>query len=182
MKAGDYTNFETIAYLEKGNRRQISAFETLNKHPLLGQLADYNPLLVGTVPIAIDIPGSDLDIICDCSGSTDFEKVLKEKFAHYPSFNSYETHIRGQKVIIAGFMADEWEVEIFGQELQTNLQNGYRHMIVEHQLLQIHGNQLREKVIMLKKQGYKTEPAFAAALNIGGDPYLELLKPEHIKP
>ncbi|MNY83296.1 hypothetical protein D3C86_2259750 [compost metagenome] len=49
-------------------------------------------------------------------------------------------------------------------------------MYVEYNLLSIHGEQFRQHIIELKKQGLKTEPAFAQALGIKGDPYLELLK------
>lgn len=67
-------------------------------------------------------------------------------------------------------------MEIFGQPVPTKQQMGYRHLIAEHKLLMKHGETFRQKIIKLKKQGYKTEPAFAKALGLKGDPYLELLK------
>jgi hypothetical protein len=38
---------------------------------------------------------------------------------------------------------------------------------------------LGQQVIKLKKQEFKTEPAFATALGIEGDPYWELRKPTY---
>ena len=44
-------------------------------------------------------------------------------------------------------------------------------------LLQRHGAAFRQKIFQLKQSGFKTEPAFAQALNLDGDPYLALLDP-----
>ena len=48
-------------------------------------------------------------------------------------------------------------------------------MIVEHHLLK-EVSKLREKVIHLKQQGIKTEPAFCEVLGIKGDPYERLIE------
>nr|WP_249665381.1 DUF4269 domain-containing protein [Mucilaginibacter sp. Bleaf8] len=60
--------------------------------------------------------------------------------------------------------------------MPSQQQSAYRHLLIEHYLLQLHGESLRKQVISLKNQGYKTEPAFAMALNLEGDPYLALLQ------
>lgn len=78
--------------------------------------------------------------------------------------------------VIANFFLDGFEIEIFGQNIPTRLQFAYRHLIVEYNLLNKHGEKLRQKIVELKKQGWKTEPAFALALGLTGDPYAELLK------
>jgi hypothetical protein len=39
-----------------------------------------------------------------------------------------------------------------------------------------HGERFKNEVIKLKKQGIKTEPAFASLLGLPGDPYGALLK------
>jgi hypothetical protein len=51
-------------------------------------------------------------------------------------------------------------------------------MLIEHHFLQTKGDNFRKEIIQLKEIGLKTEPAFAKALSIEGDPYLELLKLE----
>ena len=50
------------------------------------------------------------------------------------------------------------------------------HWLAEDRLLSLAGSQLREDVRAKKAGGLKTEPAFAACLDLGGDPYIELLK------
>lgn len=71
---------------------------------------------------------------------------------------------------------DGFEVEIFGQTTPTRSQFAYRHMIIEYNLLNKYGEAFRQQIIELKQEGYKTEPAFAIALDLTGNPYLELLK------
>ncbi len=70
---------------------------------------------------------------------------------------------------------NDFEIEIFGQSIPTKQQFAYRHLIVEHHLLNKHGEEFRQQIIELKRQGHKTEPAFALALGLTGDPYTELL-------
>lgn len=49
-------------------------------------------------------------------------------------------------------------------------------MIVEYILIDEYGKKFRQQIIELKRQGHKTEPAFGLALNLTGDPYMELLR------
>jgi hypothetical protein len=67
-------------------------------------------------------------------------------------------------------------LEIFAQNVPTQEQNAFRHMLAEARLLNIFGEELRTEVRLLKARGIKTEPAFAKVLGIDGDPYTELLK------
>ncbi len=48
-------------------------------------------------------------------------------------------------------------------------------MVIEHKLLLERGEEFRLKIVDLKKQGYKTEPAFAMLLGLENDPYNEML-------
>ncbi|WP_343643838.1 DUF4269 domain-containing protein [Chryseobacterium sp.] len=56
-------DFTRIDYLKDGNERQKRAYEILTKYRVFEKLKDYSPILAGTVPIEIDIKGSDLDLI-----------------------------------------------------------------------------------------------------------------------
>lgn len=99
-----------------------------------------------------------------------------KSFGKYQSFQLGKTLVNCIETIIASFTIEGQEIEVFGQTTPTTLQNGYRHMVVEQRLLAKYGEDLRLQIIELKNQGLKTEPAFARALNIEGDPYIELLK------
>ena len=48
--------------------------------------------------------------------------------------------------------------------------------MIEQNLLSKYGEEFRQRIIELKRQGYKTEPAFGQALGLKRDPYTEMLK------
>ncbi len=168
--------FDNIKYLKSGTTRQKQVFSLLTKHKILSKLKDYSPLFVGTIPINIDIKSSDLDIICCWTNKEEFITLLKENFEEQQDFKIIENF--SNNTVTANFILEDFEIEIFGQNIPTKKQDAYRHMIIENKLLEKKGNDFRNQIIKLKKQGYKTEPAFAIALGLTGDPYLELLKLE----
>jgi hypothetical protein len=168
-------NFEHISYLEYGNDRQKSAYQTLVKHQIFEKIKTFDPILTGTIPINIDLPESDLDIICYWKDKAEFIKQLKISFSKESNFNIKEIIINEQESVIAHFWIDDFEVEIFGQQIPTKSQNAFKHMLIEHQILQKKGEEFRQQVIELKKQGIKTEPAFAKLLGLAGNPYISFL-------
>ena len=58
------TDFTKIEYLKNGNQKQVLAYKILSEYKVLANIAEFDPILVGTIPINIDIENSDLDIIC----------------------------------------------------------------------------------------------------------------------
>lgn len=169
-------DFKDICYLKGGDYRQKSAYQTLIKYRVFEKLAAFNPILTGTIPINIDIPESDLDIICYWQNVTNFITELEKSFSKEQGFNLRQETINGQKTVIAIFWIDDFEIEVFGQNIPTKHQNAYRHLLVEYQILKEKGETFRQKVVELKKQGNKTEPAFAKLLGLEGNPYISLLK------
>lgn len=169
-------NFDNIEYLQNGNRRQRQAYSTLSDNQILPKLKRYDPILVGTIPINIDIENSDLDIICCFADKREFQKSITDNFSNERSFTIREQPNLETFAIVANFILDGFEIEIFGQTIPTKQQFAYRHLIVEHNLLNKYGEIFRQQIIELKRQGHKTEPAFAIALDLTGDPYMELLK------
>ncbi|WP_413531822.1 DUF4269 domain-containing protein [Empedobacter brevis] len=51
-------------------------------------------------------------------------------------------------------------------------------MLIEAKILEKLGKDFKNKIIELKRKGYKTEPAFSKLLEVQGDPYLALLEYE----
>jgi len=169
------TDFSNIEYLKSGNQKQQEAFEILTQNKILSKLAEFDPILVGTIPINIDIENSDLDIICHWKNKIDFTEKLNSVFSKENEFTIREAIINEKESIIANFKINDFEIEVFGQNTPTKNQNGYKHMIIEHEILQSKGENFRLEIIKLKQKGYKTEPAFAFLLGLKGDPYIELL-------
>ncbi len=186
--------FLDISYLAEGNPRQRRCCEILRQTRVMEILAPYDPILTGTIPIGIDIPSSDLDIVCEVHDAENFTELLREKFDRYDSF---DVRVNGGTVV-CGFRA--WHkangsnnaaapyfgyssaggelIEIFGSPVPSVQNNAYRHMLVEYRLLTLFGENLRRRVVELKSGGLKTEPAFARLLGLGGDPYDALLEIE----
>jgi hypothetical protein len=81
-------NFTTIEYLKTGNQKQILAYEILTRNNVLLNIAEFEPILVGTIPINIDIENSDLDIICYWENKTDFKTKIQSVFEKKKKKNS----------------------------------------------------------------------------------------------
>lgn len=166
-------NFDTIEYLQHGNPKQKEVYGVLVKSGIMEALHQYDPLLVGTIPINIDIEDSDIDIICYYDDSSEFSGNLIIMFQDLDDFEITESE--DNDAIIAHFTIDNFKFEIFAQDIPTRQQSAYRHMMIEHAILSKHGEAFRQEIINLKNQGMETEPAFGVLLGLENDPYEELL-------
>jgi len=161
------------SYLQYGSAAQRQALRLLRRYELLPRLQDYGPVLVGTFPLDLTVPGSDLDIICEVADVADFRQALA-KFAAYPRY-AVRPASTTEPALVASFELEGLAVEVFGQTLPTVRQNGYRHLVVEARLLAAGGAAFKQQVLALKTSGVKTEPAFAQLLKLPGNPYQALL-------
>jgi len=169
-------DWKDIRYLNQGTERQKLAFKCLSSLNIFEDLSSFSPLLVGTIPINIDIEESDLDIICEVQNYSRFANVLETLYRKYNRFEIHQTSIHVESsVIVCNFNYEGFNIEIFGQDCPVVEQNGYLHMIIEYRLLALAGLDARDKIRQLKRLGLKTEPAFGKYFNIGGNLYTELL-------
>lgn len=171
-------DFTTIDYLASGTPRQKKVYETLKALKLFENLARYNPLLAGTIPIDIDVPESDLDIICQCEDHLTFAKELSVLFGDKHNFQSNAYEKQGMPITTGTFSTAHFKIEIFAQNLPTVQQNAFRHMLIEYQILEDRGSEFKAAIKKLRAEGYKTEPAFATLLGLAGNPYEALLSLE----
>lgn len=166
--------FETIDYLRFGNQKQKNAYNAINSLGIMESLSEFNPILCGTLPIGIDIEGSDLDIIMEVFDPNKFENKVKLLFSNKEKFIFKKTVIRNFSVVKANFIYGGFEFELFGQPQSVKEQYAYLHMVIENFIISNHPS-VQEEVILLKKQGYKTEPAFCKVLGLKGDAYETLI-------
>lgn len=132
-------------------------------------------MLVGTLPLDLFVDGSDLDILCCADDLEQLAKVLHVKCGDRSGFRLSRLNVDSVETIVAGFSFEGFDFEIFGQRVPVSQQPGYRHMVIEWQVLQARGTLFKEAVLALKKSGVKTEPAFARLLGLTGNPYQALL-------
>lgn len=170
------TDFKNIEYLKSGNARQRNAYSVLLNLGIFDSLKTYAPILTGTIPIEIDLHDSDLDIICECRDHISFAQDLIDRFGKYHDFQIWTNTHQGIMSTIANFSHEGQKIEIFGQNVPTDKQDSFRHMLIERKILLEKGPSFKNQIVELKKQGIKTEPAFAQLLGLKGNPYLELLK------
>jgi len=133
-------------------------------------LAGVDATLVGTVPLGIDVPGSDLDIICRARVPDAFERELRRLYGSAAGFRlDRRAGPTGRARSLGRFTAGGEQLEIFGEDVPVEEQAGFCHMVVEARLLELGGDALRRRVVERKRAGERTEPAFAAELRLDGD-------------
>lgn len=171
-----FHDFLKIEYLKSGTIKQQEAYRVIKELNILKILHMYNPILVGTIPIEIDLPESDLDIICEVYNFENFKDFMKTTYGMYKGFDCRVREVDGITRVVCNFIYNDWIFEVFGQPIPTVQQNAYKHMIVEHKILNALGDKAREDIVSFKKDKLKTEPAFGQLLKIDGDPYIFLLE------
>jgi hypothetical protein len=162
------------AYLAAGSPPQRAAARALAACGVLERLAAFDPVLAGTYPLDLAVDGSDLDVLCHAPDLALFERAVREALGDRPGFRCERQPVGTTLAVIARFRSQRLPVEVFGQPLPIDRQRGYRHLLVEARLLARGGAPLRRAVATLRRSGLKTEPAFARALGLDGDPHQRL--------
>ncbi|MGE5264694.1 MAG: DUF4269 domain-containing protein [Acidobacteriota bacterium] len=169
-------DWRNITYLKRGNSRQRKAYAVLRALGVFEILRAYDPVLVGTVPIEVDIETSDVDIICNVNDLAAFEHEVTAAFGSCEGFQVERKAVEDVPRVVADFYYGGFPFQVFGQPRAVEAQNGYRHMVIEARLLEIGGEAARDEIRRLKRAGFKTEPAFARYFGLEGDPYVALLE------
>lgn len=138
-------------------------------------LRPFDPHIVGTLPLGLAVPSSDIDIVCHALNPNAFADIVWSRYRSADAFVLYRWSA-GTRPAIARFVWDGWPFELFGDQRPVHQQRGWIHFEVERRLLALDDGRLRRAVGKLRADGHKTEPAFAAVLGISGDPYRGLLE------
>ena len=141
---------------------------------LLEALHGFDPRVVGTLPLGLSTPTSDIDVVCQVRDATAFAELVWRRYCCCEGFALYRWRSGGRPVV-ARFAWDGWPFELFGDPRPVDRQEGWLHFEIERRVLALDDGRLREAVAEHRSRGMKTEPAFAAVLGITGDPYSGLL-------
>lgn len=152
--------------------------DAIESSEVLTSLLAFDPRVVGTLPLGLAVPGSDVDIVCHAFDPVGFAEVVWRRYHSCDDFLLYQWASTGRPVI-ARFAWHGWPFEIFASQRPVDEQQGWLHFEVERRLLALDDGRLRNAVMRLRSLGAKTEPAFAAVLGIAGDPYRGLLDLVH---
>ena len=148
--------------------------EALAESRVLTLLAPFDPRVAGTPPLGLDLPDSDIDVLCFAPDAHTFTDAVWHNFCNEPGFTAKQ-QVRAPRPVVASFEAAGWRIELYGPAIPVEQQRGWCHFAVERRLLALGGEDLRTAVVVRRLKGMKTEPAFAAVLKLSGDPYLALL-------
>jgi hypothetical protein len=151
-----------------------SYLEALERVGVLPALANFEPCVAGTPPLGLDLPMSDVDILCHAPDPHSFAEVVWAAFSQRESFAIWQW-TGAARPVVCSFTAEGWVFELFGDVRPVHEQSGWRHFNVEKRLLALGGNPIQDALMRRRRTGMKTEPAFADALNLGGNPYQALL-------
>ena len=152
-----------------GGAGRLQYAEALRRLGLPTKLARFDPRVAGTPPLGLDLPGSDIDLLCHAPDAELFTQAVWDACAHFDGFAIRQWSGR-ERPVIATFAAETWDFEIFGHVRPVAEQVGWRHFRVERRLLELAGPGLRAAVLRARLRGLKTEPAFAQVLALPGDP------------
>jgi diadenosine tetraphosphate (Ap4A) HIT family hydrolase len=166
--------FLSLAYLREGTPRQRAAAAALAKLGVFEKLAAFGPLLAGTIPLDVDLPESDLDVLCEVHDLDAFEAAAQASFGHHDGFAAHRAEHQGLPTAVVRFQAEGFAFELFGQPLAAAEQQAFLHLLAEARLLAAGTSDDREAIRTLKAEGLKTEPAFAERFALPGEPYATL--------
>ena len=147
--------------------------DAIRRTGILDLLAPFDPHVVGTLPLGIALPDSDIDIVCHAANPGALAEPIWTAFSTIEGFALYRWSAKGRP-LVAKFEAEGWPFEIFASNQLVSDQPGFQHFKVEQRLLDLGGFVLRDQIMTLRIQGVKTEPAFATVLGLDGDPYAAL--------
>jgi hypothetical protein len=137
--------------------------------------APFDGRFIGSIPLDLHGEHADADIVCRADDLQAFAAAMTEAFGERPDFRAEVAPYLGRPSAIVRFSPPELPVEIFARPEPVEDHESFRHHQAARRLLAIGGEPLREQVRGLKAMGLKTEPAFAAALGLEGDPALAML-------
>ena len=172
----DAADFRGLARLSNASSRGLAAANIIRQYCILDILTDFDPVIVGTLPIGIDTATSDVDILCHVPDLEVFCTFVTMKLGTFDLFSCRHrpATMHVGTAVVVNFACDDLPIEIFATSCPSAEQYGFIHMLVEARILALMGDTFAQKVRALKQAGVKTEPAFAQVLGISGDPYIAL--------
>jgi hypothetical protein len=142
---------------------------------VLAATAPFDGRFIGSIPLDLHGEGADADIVCQAEDLDVFAATLTAAFGERTGFRAQVAPYLGRPSSIVKFALPHLPVEVFARPEPVETHESFRHHRAGLRLLALGGETLRERVRGLKAAGLKTEPAFAAALGLEGDPALAML-------
>lgn len=166
-----HLSLESVIRIEKNK----NIFNALKDSQILQHFHDHAPLIAGTFPLGLNIKNSDLDVLMQSHDLNRTLEKIKSIYGKELSFSWKIIQVDAIDTLLVHFQWQDIPFELFIQNIHPVEQKAYLHFLCEEKILKIFGQDFKSKVLDLRAKGLKTEPSFAQALNLTGDPYLQLL-------
>jgi predicted metalloenzyme YecM len=166
-----HLSLESVIRLETNK----SVFSALMGSNILEILKDFSPQIVGTFPLGIYTENSDLDILLECYDLENLRNLIQDRMGYLENFEFNHIKIDDVDSLVINFIYKNVPIELFAQPIPTMKQKAFKHFQVEERILAQTNDLFKKKIFEIRNNGIKTEPAFAKALSIDKEPYLELL-------
>lgn len=168
-------DFKSWQYILEESDVQRSVKQVLEDSGIFSVISGYSPVICGSYPLDIALPGSDVDISCYAPNLESYIYFALEHFKEKENFYLKIKEIRNEPSVIVRFTHHGQLIELFTQKVPVEQQHGFLHLVTEWHILRELGKKFREQLMALRESGLKTEPAFAHLLRLKGDPYLALI-------
>lgn len=165
-------SLESVVRLEL-NSKVWSAIQNCR---VLEFLKDFHPLIAGTYPLGVSQPTSDVDVLLTSNDFSLILDIVQIRWGHCENFHFKKSKLDDMETLIINFSFQNIPFELFVQNIESVKQKAYRHFLAEEKLLKYKSAEFKEKILRIRSKGVKTEPAFAQALGVDGNPFEELLK------
>jgi hypothetical protein len=155
-----------VESLARGNERQKLAYETLKQLDLFSRLERFAPLLVGAIPLGVELETSSLEIVCSAENLEEFGHFITASLSVLADFYIEHKLVRDRPAVLVSFKADTFAIRILAQEISSFTQNSVVQMLLEARLLAFAPKEVREEIRTLKRQGLSTEDAFVRCFDL----------------
>ncbi len=88
--------------------------EAVAECDVLGVLAAFDPRIAGTPPLGLDLPGSDIDVLCFAPDAHAFTDTVWRYFSNAVAF-SVKQLLRAPRPVVASFEVAGWRIELYGE-------------------------------------------------------------------
>lgn len=154
---------------------QTKIYKTLMNSEILTWLQSFTPQVVGTFPLGLQVKSSDVDIVCSVPHLSEFKSSAERNWGHHKRFQITEPTVNGKPAVFFKLEIEDMTVEVLAQNQPATQQVAFLHFQIEERIMRHASARIIQKIRDLRAS-QKTEPAFAQALLIDGDPFAELLK------
>src|SRR5580698_9454474 len=91
---------------------------------VLEALGEFDARVAGTPPLGLDLPGSDIDVLCFAPAPHAFTDAVWRNFSSAPAFTAKQL-LRAPSPVVASFEAAGWRIELYGEAIPVDRQRGW---------------------------------------------------------